>query len=121
MNKLYIARLIISFDDDWGLSCNFNYTKVVGKFIKNETTGVYEGLDEDRGAWVQAPLVMRSKEYRNTLEVVQGFDKYLSETELEELKIDMKLSILNLLKEYKDNYLKDYNKKVSYIKNTTVA
>ena len=121
MNKLYIARLIISFRDDWSFSCNFNYSVIEGKFSKNDMTNVYEGSNEIRGSWVQIPVTMKTTEQNNILEVVQGFDRELSDEEISSLKSKMKENVLALLKEYKDSYLKSYNKKVSYIKNTTVA
>jgi len=121
VDKLYIARLIIFFGDDWSSSCNFNYKVVEGNFSKNEDTGIYEGMDTERGALIQVPISMKSKESNNVLEVVQGFDRNLTEEELLTLKSEMKENILSLLKEYKDNYIKTYERKVSYIKSTTVA
>lgn len=120
MDRLYVARLGISFGEGWSYSCSFNYTINKGSFSIDIENRQYRGMDED-GRMVVAPMDINSREVGNVVEVVQAFDTDLSNEEIEDLKKKMKAGMLRLLEQYKNAYLDNYNRKVCIIKNSSVA
>lgn len=110
-SKIYVARMVISFFNSWDFNFNFNIIEESGVFKLNDLSKHYE-KDNSKAHY---PSYKVCKESSNTLEVVQCFAHELSEDEKIELKNDMKNSILSLLDEYRDAYLRSYGKKSDYV------
>lgn len=99
MNRLHIAKLVISIDSKWNLGCNFKYSCEEGMFIYDNKTRCYRG----NGLLISEDISCVAVD--NRIELTKGFIKPLNEEELKNVEDTMKVEFMSLLREYKGKLL----------------
>lgn len=102
MDRLYVARLRIDIDRNWGMGLDFNYSERKGLYEYDETCNGFKGIEE--GNLVTVPSEISVKTYDGGFEFCQGFSNPLGNDELDIVKEGMEKKFLGLMRVYKDKY-----------------
>ena len=99
MERLYVARLKVGLDKNWGMDLDFDYSVREGNFEYDEFSNTFKGVDGDS---FSRDISCRSEDYG--FEFSQSFDSPLDSKEIDLIKEGMKKRFLGLMDKYKKNY-----------------
>lgn len=111
--KIWKAELILFFNlnDEWEIKFNFKLEEKDYKIDEKLKRMIY--LKE--WSYVKIPMEMEVEDLGTNIKIIQGFDYELDKLELQELEEEMKELIKKYLYMKKEEYLKEYERKISII------